>query len=67
MEKEKLIKDIEFGINATDVKDDYSVGMRNGMRWCLSLIDGKEPEYDKCENRESDWRNHINERFNKVE
>lgn len=54
MEKEKLIKDIEFGINATDGKDDYSVGMRNGMRWCLSLIDGKEPEYDKCENRESD-------------
>lgn len=39
MEKEKLIKDIELGINATDRKDEYSIGMRNGMRWCLSLIE----------------------------
>lgn len=48
MDKEKLINDIEFGIDATDLDDDYSVGMRNGMRWCLSLITGQEPEYDKC-------------------
>lgn len=41
-----LIQKIEEGIKATRAADDYSIGMRNGMKWCKSLLDGKEPEYD---------------------
>lgn len=41
-----LIQKIEEGIKATGTADEYSVGMCNGMRWCKSLLDGKEPKYD---------------------
>lgn len=41
-----LIQKIEEGIKATGIADDYSVGMCNGMKWCKSLLDGKEPKYD---------------------
>jgi hypothetical protein len=40
-----LIKKIEEGIKATGTADEYSVGMCNGMKWCKSLLDGKEPMY----------------------
>jgi hypothetical protein len=40
-----LIKKIEEGIKATGTADEYSVGMCNGMKWCKSLLDGKEPVY----------------------
>ena len=43
-----LITKIQNGIKVTDADDVYSCGMRNGMRWCLSLIDGKEPLYENC-------------------
>lgn len=43
---EKMIDDIDFAIKATDSQDDYSMGMRNGMRYVKSLIDGKEPQYE---------------------
>lgn len=43
---EKIIDDIDFAIKATDSQDDYSMGMRNGMRYVKSLIDGKEPQYE---------------------
>ena len=43
-----LITDIQNGIKATNADDAYSCGMRNGMRWCISLIDGKEPLYENC-------------------
>lgn len=43
---EKMIDAIDFAIEATDSKDDYSMGMRNGMRYVKSLIDGKEPQYE---------------------
>lgn len=43
-----LISVIQNGIKATDADDEYSRGMRNGMRWCKSLIDGKEPLYENC-------------------
>lgn len=43
-----LITIIQNGIKATDADDVYSCGMRNGMRWCMSLIDGKEPLYENC-------------------
>lgn len=42
----KIIDAIGFAIKATDSQDDYSMGMRNGMRYVKSLIDGKEPQYE---------------------
>lgn len=41
-----LIEKIQAGITATNSNDAYSLGMRNGMRWCKSLIDGVEPKYE---------------------
>lgn len=49
---DKIINTIDFAIDATSGKDDYSVGMRNGMKYVKSLIDGKEPDYDKCEEQQ---------------
>lgn len=43
---EKMIDAIDFAIKATDSQDDYSMGLRNGMRYVKSLIDGKEPQYE---------------------
>ena len=42
----ELIAKIKNGISATNADDVYSCGMRNGMRWVLSLVDGKEPSYE---------------------
>lgn len=51
--EDKIIKDairkLKFDIQATSGKDKYSVGMRNGLKLALSLLDGKEPEFDSCE------------------
>lgn len=44
--KKNLLRTINTGITATDMKDDYSCGMRNGMRWCRALLDDKEPQYE---------------------
>jgi hypothetical protein len=49
-----LISEIQFGIKATNSDDVYSCGMRNGMRWCQSLIDGKEPLYEKWYSKKTD-------------
>lgn len=46
LDSEALIRTIENGITATNSNDVYSLGMRNGMRWCKSLIDGVEPKYE---------------------
>lgn len=43
-----LIAKIQNGIKATNTDDIYFCGMRNGMRWCISLIDDKEPLYENC-------------------
>lgn len=42
-----LISRINSAISATDTDDDYSVGLRNGMRYVISLIDNKEPNFEK--------------------
>lgn len=49
-----LITQIQNGIKATDADDAYSCGMRNGMRWCISLIDDKEPLYENCPPEQSE-------------
>lgn len=41
-----LIHAITSGIIATNSNDVYSCGMRNGMRWCKSLLSDKEPKYE---------------------
>ena len=46
LDPETLIRTIETGITATNSSDAYSLGMRNGMRWCKSLIDGVEPKFE---------------------
>ena len=45
----ELIAKIKNGISVTNADDVYSCGMRNGMRWVLSLIDGKEPLYESSD------------------
>lgn len=46
LDSENLVRTIETGITATNSNDAYSLGMRNGMRWCKSLIDGAEPKFE---------------------
>ena len=41
-----LIEKIKNGITASNGNSEYFIGLRNGMRWCLSLIDDKEPIYE---------------------
>lgn len=47
--KKNLLRTINAGIITTNTKDDYSCGIRNGMRWCRSLLDDKEPQYEHIE------------------
>ena len=49
LDSENLVRTIENGITATNSNDAYSLGMRNGMRWCKSLIDGVEPKFEGME------------------
>ena len=44
--KQSIIEYMDFGIKHTDLQDAYSIGFRNGIRWCKSLINGVEPIYD---------------------
>lgn len=44
--KQSIIEYMDFGIKHTNLQDAYSIGFRNGIRWCKSLIDGVEPIYD---------------------
>ena len=46
LDSETLIRTIETGITAANSNDVYSCGMRNGMRWCKALLDGKEPKFE---------------------
>lgn len=44
----ELIEKIKFAIEASNTNDNYMTGLRNGMRYCMALIDGKEPEFESC-------------------
>ena len=48
---------IKNAINASTGNEDYMVGLRNGMRWCLSVLTDKEPEYESIPSAESKQRN----------
>ena len=56
LDSEALIHTIEMGITATNSNDIYSLGMRNGMRWCKSLIDGVEPKFEDYVTSVDDWK-----------
>ena len=55
MTNAEIINMIKNEITVTDGQGDYFVGMRNGMKWCLSLLDGKEPLFDCCIEQEPKW------------
>lgn len=46
IDKQKLIRTITAGIVATNTNDVYSCGMRNGMRWCKSLLEDEHPKFE---------------------
>ena len=46
LDKQELIRTITAGIIATNTKDAYSCGMRNGMRWCKSLLEEDAPKFE---------------------
>lgn len=50
-----FVAKIQNAIKAIDADDVYSCGMRNGMRWCLSLFVDKEPLYEKCKSMQSKY------------
>ena len=53
--KKGLIRSIEIGIEATNMDDEYHVGLRNGMRVCKAYIDGNEPDYEDVTNLPLTW------------
>lgn len=62
-----LITKIQNGIKVTNADDVYSCGMRNGMRWCMSLIDGKEPLYENCPSAQPDLDSAYTEGYTAAE
>ena len=44
--KQKLIRTMNAGIVATNTKDVYSCGMRNGIRWCRALLKDDPPKFE---------------------
>ena len=46
---EKILKQIDNALVATDAKDSYATGMRNGMRYVKYLIDDVNPVYEDVE------------------
>ena len=45
---DELKEKVEEALKVTNIDDVYSVGMRNAFRYVISLIDGKEPQYEDC-------------------
>jgi len=54
-DKQELIRTITTGIIATNTEDVYSCGMRNGMRWCKSLLEEEAPKFEKYTQPEQRW------------
>lgn len=44
---EETVKTLEEGITRTNGKDDYCVGLRNGMRFAIYCITGIDPEFEQ--------------------
>lgn len=46
LSREQVISNLKEAINNTHMNDLYSIGMRNGLRYALSLLTGDEPHSD---------------------
>lgn len=60
--QDDLLETIDMAINATNTKDVYSLGMRNGFRYVRSVITGEKPEYESYEEQavKPDWKDAVN-------
>ena len=47
VDKKELLKSIEVALDATNMNDEYSIVLRNGLRLVKSFVDGKRPDYEK--------------------
>lgn len=47
-----VIDKLNNAIILTDSSDDYSVGLRNGMRFAISCITGEEPKFEHLASNE---------------
>ena len=45
---DNLKEKVKEALKATNGDNAYYVGMRNAFRYVICLIDGKEPQYEKC-------------------
>lgn len=52
---DKIIDVIDFAIEATNSQDDYGMGMRNGMRYVKSVLDGIDPQYEHKSEEACEW------------
>lgn len=50
---EETVKTLEEGITRTNGKDDYCVGLRNGMRFAIYCITGIDPEFEQTHSKEA--------------
>lgn len=61
IDKQELLRMITRGIFATSDKDIYSCGIRNGMRWCMALLEEDAPKFEDAslyvrqERKKGEW------------
>lgn len=55
-ELEELSEKIAFAIKLIGGKGSFECGLRYALRWCLSLIDGIDHEFEKCERKDKNDR-----------
>lgn len=48
----KILNTLDFAIDASNGGTNYFVGLRNGLRYAKSLIDGEEPQFESCAEQE---------------
>ena len=54
MDNSNEIAIIRFAINATNGKDVYDVGFRNGLKYALFVLTGEEPVFDSVGDKTHD-------------
>ncbi len=64
IDKQELLRMITRGIFATSDKDIYSCGIRNGMRWCMALLEEDAPKFEdtslyvRQERKKGKWKDY---------
>ena len=49
MTKKQVVDFLRFAIYATDIQDDYSSGLRNGMRLAINCLTDENPKFEKLD------------------